>query len=417
MSKFIIHGGNRLKGSVKIDSAKNAILPIIASTLLTEKEIILKDIPQIVDVLKMLEIIKSLGGKVRFLDDNTVSICNENIKTYEISNILTSDIRSSIFMLGPLLARCKKAKIAYPGGCNIGSRPIDLHLQGLKELGAEITEEYGYINCDGINMHSNIIHLDFPSVGATENLLMASVLTEGETIIYNCAKEPEIEDLANFINVMGGKVYGAGTSEIRVVGVAKLYGCEYTPIGDRIIAGTLMIACALTKGKLELLNINYKHLLSLINKMRKSGCNIDFFSGKIIMDCSNRFNSCSFDTQPYPGFPTDLQPQMSVLLSVANGTSVITENLFETRFKHFSELTKMGADVVCKDRIAIIKGVPNLYGAEVDSYDLRGGASMVLAGLVAKGQTVVNGVKYIDRGYYKFENVLSGLGAIIERKE
>lgn len=415
MEKFFIAGGKKLEGSVVVDTAKNAILPIIAATLLTEEEVILHNVPKIVDVYKMLDIITSMGGCVKWLDEKTLSIKNDNITNLKISGEKTSDIRSSIFILGPMLSKFRKACVAYPGGCDIGSRPIDLHLFGLRELNVKIVEEYGFINCDGRDMSPRLIHLDFPSVGATENLMMAAVLLKGETILHNCAKEPEIVDLANFINEMGGQIYGAGDSVIRVVGVKTLKGTEYTPIGDRIVAGTLMIATALTKGRIELANINYEFVLSLINKLRKTGCNIEFFSDRIILDSKSRPNCCSFDTQPYPGFPTDLQPQLSVLLSIARGTSIVTENLFETRFKHFSELTKMGAKIISRDRTAIVKGVPRLYGASVNAYDLRGGAALVLAGLCAKGITEVNNVSYIDRGYSNFEQTLNSLGADIKR--
>lgn len=414
MAKLIINGGKKLEGMLEIDSSKNAILPIIASTLLTEEKVILKKVPNISDVDKMLEILKSLGGEV-LREKDVVIIDNSNIKNLEIPASLTSAIRSSIFILGPMLAMYKKAKVAYPGGCDIGSRPIGLHLFGLRELGAKVTEEYGYIDCDGCSMKPKLIHLDFPSVGATENLMMASVFLTGETILNNVAKEPEIVDLANFINKMGGRIEGAGTSTIRIFGVKRLKGVEYTPIGDRIIAGTYMIAGAITMGRVKLLNTNFEHVLSLINKLRKSGCNVDFFGGRIVVENFTRPKSCSFETLAYPGFPTDLQPQLSILSAIAKGTSIITENLFETRFRHLSELAKMGARVEYRAQTAIIKGVPSLFGAEVESFDLRGGASMVLAGLVAKGKTVVNNTEYIDRGYSSIEGQLQQLGADILR--
>ena len=414
MEKYIINGGKRLEGKVKVDSSKNAILPIIAGSVLTDKGVTIKNVPEISDVEKMLNIIVSLGGKVK-KSDGIVFIDNSGIDNFTLTNELTKDIRASIFILGAMLSKYKKISVSYPGGCDIGRRPIDLHLAGLKTLGVKIEEENGFINCNGENMHSGQIYLDFPSVGATENLIMASVLLEGETIIYNCAKEPEIVDLANFINALGGKVYGAGTSEIRIVGVKRLNGAEFTPIGDRIVAGSLMIATTLTRGKIELDNINPTHLLALIDKLRKSGCKIDFFSDKILLESKSRPKSISFDTATYPGFPTDLQPQMSVLLSVSKGVGVITENLFETRFKHLSEMSKMGAKVITRGKIAIIEGVKSLHGADVTAFDLRGGASMVLAGLTAIGTTSIENIKYIDRGYAKFENTLLNIGADIKR--
>lgn len=414
MEKFIISGGKKLNGEVVVNSAKNAILPIIAGSLLTQRQVVLNKVPKIADVYKMLEIIKSLGGKVTTFGESVV-IDNNNINNFKITYELTKDIRSSIFILGAMLSKYKKVSIAYPGGCDIGSRPIDLHLAGLIELGVKVTEENGFINCNGEDMKPSHIYLDFPSVGATENLIMASVLLCGETIISNCAKEPEIVDLANFLNALGAKVFGAGTSEIKITGVKVLHGAEYTPIGDRIVAGTLLIATALTGGKIELQNANPQHLLSLINKLRKSGCKIDFCSDKILLESRCRPTSCSFETATYPGFPTDLQPQMSVLLAVAKGMSIVTENLFETRFRHLSELAKMGAKVLIKDRVAIIEGVKFLHGAKVEAYDLRGGASLVLAGLVACGTTEVENIKYIDRGYVSLETTLSRLGADIKR--
>ena len=418
MKRFEIIGGKKLCGRVCVDASKNAILPLIAATLLTTDEVVLENIPQISDVFKMFDILKAMGGKVSYdLDTGIAVIKNDSIQNYEIPQGLASEIRSSIFMLGPLLSMYKKARVSYPGGCDIGSRPIDLHLFGLRELNVSIAEEYGFINCDGANMKPKFIHLDFPSVGATENLMMASVFLDGETIIHNCAKEPEIVDLQNFLVSMGARVDGAGTSKIRVIGVKKLHGTRYAPMPDRIIAGTYMIACAITSGKIELTNANFEHVYSLINKLRKSGCNIDWKSGKIFIESVGRPSSCSFDTQPYPGFPTDLQPQLTSLQAVSRGTSIITENLFETRFKHIPELLKMGAKIIAKDRNAIVKGVRTLYGAEVVSYDLRGGAGLVLAGLKAKGKTIVQNVEYIDRGYAHLEDRLNELGAEAVRKE
>ena len=414
MERLVISGGCQLNGEIEIGSSKNAILPIIAATILTKGKVVLHKVPNISDVKKMLAIIESLGGLVQWSESDII-IDNSNIDNFEISSDLTSGIRSSIFILGPLIAMYKKAKVAYPGGCDIGSRPIGIHLSGLRELNVKIVEEYGFIDCEGFSMKPKFIHLDFPSVGATENLIMASVLHHGETILNNVAKEPEVVDLINFINKMGGKIEGAGTSTLRIVGVKRLNGIDYTPIGDRIIAGTYMIASAITRGKVELSNIKYEYVLSLIDKLKKSGCNIEFFGGKILVESFARPKSCSFDTGVYPGFPTDLQPQLSVLTTVAKGTSMITENLFETRFRHFSELAKMGAMVECRGRTAIVRGVKELYGTEVDSFDLRGGASMVLAGLIAKGRTVVNNIEYIDRGYSSIEGQLQSLGADIIR--
>lgn len=414
MSKFIINGGKKLSGEIEIEAAKNAILPIIAGSLLTSEKIVLNNIPQISDVDKMLEIIIGMGGKAT-RQGKTVIIDNSTISKYEIPKELASEIRSSIFMLGPLVAKFKKARVAYPGGCDIGARPIDLHLSGLRSLGVSVFEEHGYIDCEGESLHSAFIHLDFPSVGATENIMMAATLIEGETIILNPAKEPEIEDLQRFLVSMGACISGAGTGRIVIKGVKSLRGTEFTPMPDRIVTGTYMIMSAITGSKITLKNSSIDEVLLLADKLQKSGCNIDSFGGKIIVDSKSRPVSCSFETQPYPGFPTDLQPQMLALQTVSRGISIVTENLFETRYKHIPELIKMGAQIKVKDRNAIIHGVDHLNGAEVTAWDLRAGAGLVLAGLSAKGETVVNNVEFIERGYENMEQKLSLLGADIKR--
>ena len=415
MDQFVVYGGTKLCGSIEVDTAKNAVLPIIAGSILTDKEVVINNLPNIIDVQKMIEIIKQMGANVKVYNKSVV--INGTLSSVEIPSLLAKDIRSSIFMLGPLLAKYKKAKVTYPGGCDIGSRPIDLHLSGLRALGVKITEDFGYIECDAENMRSGVVHLDFPSVGATENIMMSAVFLEGETIIINVAKEPEIVDLANFINKMGGKIRGAGTSTIIVEGVKELNGCEYTPIPDRIVTGTYLIAAAMTRGKVRLTNANYQDVYALLNKLRNAGVNIDYDNSNIWIEMNKRPIACSsIETQPYPGFPTDLQAQMLALQTVSDGISVITENLFETRFKHVPELMKMGAKITLKDRMAIVRGVTKLYGNEVISSDLRGGASLVLAGLIAEGKTVVSNANFIDRGYEKFEEKLNMLGANIVRK-
>ena len=416
MEKFRIIGEKRLYGRIKVDASKNSILPIVSASLLTDKEVIIEKIPEIADVFKMFEILRNLGSEVVYDGElKKVSIKNNNINSFEIPERLASELRSSFFMLGPMLSRFKKARVAYPGGCDIGSRPIDLHLFGLRELGVKISEDFGFITCDGASMKPSVIHLDFPSVGATENLMMASVLVKGETIILNPAKEPEIIDLQNFINQMGGDISGAGSNKIVINGVKKLHGTTFSPIPDRIVAGTYMIATALTRGRVEIEDVNAEHVFSLINKLKKSGCNIEFNNGIIIVESSKRLHGISFETQPYPGFPTDLQPQLSVLSAVGRGVSVVTENLFETRFRHLQEMMRMGAKVTFRDRMALIRGVPKLHGASVIAHDLRGGAALTLAGLVAHGVTTVENVNFIDRGYVRLEKQLNSLGAEIER--
>ena len=414
MDSFVICGGKQLKGEIVVDTAKNAVLPIIAATILTKEEIVLNNLPNIIDVDKMIEILKTMGASVK--REGRSAIFKAELKKLEIPTDLAKEIRSSIFMLGPLLARYSKARVAYPGGCDIGSRPIDLHLSALRDLGVRIEEDYGFINCDAENMRAGVVHLDFPSVGATENIMMSAVFLKGRTIILNAAKEPEIVDLANFINMIGGKIKGAGTSTITIDGVKKLNSGIYTPMADRIIAGTYLIAGAMTKGDIKLSNINYQDVYALINKLKNAGCLIDYGENYIKLKSFERPISCSsIETQPFPGFPTDLQAQMLAMQSVSNGISVVTENLFETRFKHVPELVKMGAKITLKDRMAIIRGVPKLYGAEVVAHDLRGGAGLILAGFVAKGETKVLNAKYVDRGYEKIEEKYRELGGEIYR--
>ena len=414
-NKLIINGKQKLEGKIKVDKAKNALLPIIAATILCEDDIVLKNVPKLTDIKKMNEIIVALGGKINWTD-NSLTLNTSTINNYEIPPKLASEIRSSIFMLGPILAKHKYARVVYPGGCDIGSRPIDLHLSGLKDLNVKILEEHGFRYCDGKNMRNGLVHLDYPSVGATENIMMASVFLRGETTIFNAAKEPEIVDLQNFINSMGGKITGAGSSTIKIKGVKKLHGTTYTPISDRIVAGTYLIATAMTGGKVLLEDCNFEHIYSLITKLRNSGCKIDYDSDKILIEAKYKPLSCpSVETQPYPGFPTDLQAQFLALQTISEGISVITENMFETRFKHVPELLKMGAKITTRDRMAIVRG-GKLFGANVVAHDLRGGAALILAGLAAKGQTTISGIQYVDRGYEQIEIKLASLGADIKRE-
>lgn len=416
MEKYIIHGGKKLRGEVEIKSAKNSVLALLAAALLSEKEIILKKTPNITDVGNMLAIIGGLGTKCRFSGDNLILDSSAAAGT-EIPAERAKEIRSSIFLLGPMVSRFKKAVVPYPGGCNIGKRPIDLHLSGLRALGVKIEETGGYIICDGSAMKGGNVYFDYPSVGATENVMMAAVLTKGTTEIHNVAKEPEIVDLQNFINALGGRVSGAGTCHITVEGVKTLGGAEYLPIPDRIVAGTYLLTCLTAGGELAM-KTNPDHIDSLISKFSDNACVIDRFSDKIIVKADSRLKSIgSIETEPYPGFPTDLQAQIMALLTVSEGTGVITENLFETRFKHIDEMRKMGADITADGRAATVRGVKKLHGAEVSSFDLRGGAAMVIAGLAAEGKTVVNGVRHIDRGYEDFEGVLTSLGAEIIRQK
>lgn len=412
MEKYVINGGNRLSGKIRIESAKNSVLPIIAGSILTNEQVVIKNCPKIQDVYSMLEILSYLGSKWCF-DENNLMISNASINSYDIPKKLASPLRSSIFLLGALLCRFKKAKIYQPGGCNIGKRPIDLHISALEQLGVK-TEFFGeQLICSAKDIKGNNIYLKFPSVGATENIILCSVLGKGKTQIFNPAREPEIVDLMNFLNSMGAKIYGAGTSTILIDGVDKLSGTEHTPISDRVECGTFMLATAISGGEVELSNCNSKNISLLINKLCNNTCKISINNDIIYIKSGEKRKGFSFITNPYPHFPTDLQAQTMSLLSVSEGVSTITENVFENRFSHAKELVKMGADISVKGKTAIIKGVKRLRGEKVVATDLRGGASLVLAGLNAEGQTTVENICYIERGYCDFDLKLRSLGADI----
>lgn len=417
MSKYIIRGGEQIRGDIKIKGAKNSVLTLLAACILAEGKVTLHDCPRITDVDTMIAILRKLGCKI-YRQNDDITVDSDGISSDKIPGNLASELRSSIFLLGSLLSRLKKAKVAYPGGCEIGLRPIDIHLAGLRELGVRIVEKHGYIDCDSTKAHSSDIMLDLPSVGATENLVMTCVFLDGISIIRNCAKEPEIVDLQNFLNAMGAKVSGAGTGVITVEGVKRLHGTEYTPIPDRIVAGTYLIGAAMCGGNLTLLNVNPEHLSSLIAKLPKSSCKITCARDKINIICNERCESIpKVETTYYPGFPTDLQSQILTLQTVSKGTSVIVENIFETRFKTVPQLVKMGADVTVNGRTAVVRGVERLTGAEVSATDLRGGASLVLAGMSAQGETVIDNVYHIDRGYEDLSLILPVLGVKIKRTD
>ncbi len=414
MKKYIINGGNMLFGEVEIETSKNSLLPILSATILTDEQCIIHKVPDFLDIKNMLNILKHTGLKIIHNDD-TVIIDGANANTCELSIELSSPLRSSIYAMGAFLGRFRKAKICYPGGCDIGLRPIDLHLRGLKDLGAKIIEQHGNIYCDGSNMKGGKVFLDFPSVGATVNIMLASVLIEGTTTIYNCAKEPEIVDLQKFLNAMGAKIRGAGSSTITIKGVKKLHKVDWTPIGDRIVAGTYMIACAMCGGKITIKNAIYEHNQYLINLLMRAGCNIVLKNSNLIVECSKRTKCIQkVETMPYPAFPTDLQPQLMALECVSSGNSIIVENLYETRFKHVPELLKMGANIIVKNQTAFISGVEKLYGAEVKASDLRAGAGLILAGLCAQGYTTINSIEHILRGYENIDKKLTQLGADIK---
>ena len=415
MEKMIINGGCRLYGAVEIQRAKNAVLPLLAASVMTEETVRIREVPCISDAENMLRILQELGCGVE-RDGRDALIDPSNAASHEIPAVMTRELRSSIFMLGSVLTRFHRAKIAYPGGCDIGLRPIDLHLSGLKKLGVEIAEEGGYIHCSVDKIRGAEIVLDFPSVGATENIMLASVKAEGQTILRNAAKEPEIVDLQNFLNRMGAKVRGAGTADIVIEGVERLRGASYTPMGDRIEAGTYLIATAVCGGEIETKGVFGENLASLLHKLRENGCKIHTKNDTIILKSEGRLSSVDLvETSPFPGFPTDLQAQYATLACVTKGTTLVVENLFETRFKYASELRRMGADITVRGKTAVIRGVDSLHGASVTAGDLRGGAALVLAGLAADGQTEVLDLSHIDRGYGEFERKLRLLGARVRR--
>ena len=417
MARLIIKGGAKLEGELSVHGAKNVALPVFAAALLTEEPVVIHNWPAISDVYNMLSILEHIGAHVAYEKDKLV-IDTRRAMRWEMPDKLAKEIRSSIFMIGPILARFRMARFTYPGGCEIGSRPIDLHLKGLKSLGVNVTEAGGHIMCEGRRLKGGDVHLDYPSVGATENLMMAAALAPGNTVIRNAAREPEIVELQLIINKMGGNVRGAGTSNINIEGVERLRGVEYTCIPDRIVAGTMMAAAVMTRGRITLKNVVPEHLFAITAKLREAGADIDVMDDSIIVAGRGRPREMHLiETGPYPGFPTDMQAQMCSAASIANGTSIIVESVFDNRFKHVGELRRMGANIVIKNNVAIIKGVPQLHGADVSAMDLRGGAALVLAGLCAQGRTVVEQAQIIDRGYETLGPALCQLGADIEREE
>lgn len=414
MDKYIIVGGQPLQGKVKISGAKNAALALIAASLLAEGETVLDNVPRIADVMVLLEILEYLGVTVKWRGENTVSIVVPDNINHVTPYHLDKKLRASNLLLGPLLARKKAAQISLPGGCNIGSRPMDLHLKGLQALGAYIELEKGYIKARG-RLTGNRVYLDFPSVGATENIMMAAIGAEGLTVMENVAKEPEIVDLANFLNAMGAKIRGAGTDVIKIEGGTRLQGTRYSVIPDRIEAGTMMMAAAITGGNVVVQNVISRHLQPVIAKLQETGVQVMEQEEEIQVIGGGELLATDVKTLPYPGFPTDLQSPMMALLTLAKGTSVIVENVYENRLQTAEELKRMGADIKVEGQMAVICGVEKLYGAEVNACDLRSGAALVLAGLAAQGQTKVGGLHLIDRGYEKLEEKLAGLGARIKR--
>ena len=413
--KLIISGGNRLQGTVRIDGAKNSALSIMAATLLTKDVCILRNIPRLTDVDIMADVIRKLGVKVEWKEDNNLYIDSNNFNNYEAPYELVKMMRASILVMGPLLARLKRAKISLPGGCAIGARPVDYHLKGFEALGAQVEVEKGYIEAKVNTLKGDEIYLDFPSLGATENIMMAACLAEGVTKIVNSAKDPEVVELGHLLNKMGAKVKGLGTDLIKIEGVKELHGIDYAIIPDRIEAGTYMIAAAITGGDVLIEKTDPLLLKPLIVKLEKAGVQIKLKKNLIKVIGPDRVKAVDIKTLPFPGFPTDMQPQFMALSCVAKGTSVITETVFENRFVHTGDLIRMGADIKVEGHSTIIKGVKKLSAAPVMASDLRGGAALVLAGLVAEGTTELSRIYHLDRGYVKLEEKLNSLGADIKR--
>lgn len=417
MDKFIIEGGNPLLGEITVQGAKNAVLPILAATILADSECVIHNAPKLRDVNKTDLVLKRLGCSVR-REGNTVFVKPTENCGCRICEDLMREMRSSIVFLGAIISRCRTAIVSMPGGCPIGLRPIDLHLKGLRQLGVEITEEHGYIYCSAPTLKGADIHLDFPSVGATENIMLAAVYAEGETYISNAAREPEIVDLANFLNNMGAKIYGAGTGLIRIQGVKEqLKGTEYTVIPDRIVAATYLAAAAATDGEIFLNNVEPRHMGAMLHILEEMGARLKVTQDTIHLKSKGKLRGLHMlRTLPYPGFPTDIQSPFMALACMADGTSVFTETIFENRFRHVDELVRMGADIKVEGRSAIVRGGLPLYGANVVARELRGGAALIIAALCAEGKSEITGVEFIDRGYEEIEKYISSCGGIIKRE-
>lgn len=415
MNKLVIDGGIPLKGEIQVQGAKNAVLPILAASLVADGKCVIHNCPWLRDVEKTKQILERLGCRVTF-DRGTVTVDTSTLTGCKIDERLMREMRSSIIFLGAILTAYGKAVVGMPGGCPIGLRPIDLHLKALRKMGAEITEEHGYLRCEGGKIKGCDIHLDFPSVGATENIMLAAVKADGTTVITNAAREPEIADLANFLNSMGAKVSGAGSSVVSIEGVKKLSGSEYTIMPDRIAAQTYLIAAMITGGEIHLTGADASHMQAGLSVLREMGGKIRQDGNSVTLKSSGKIKNIHIlKTMPYPGFPTDIQSPFMALSCVADGTSVFVENIFENRFRHVDELVRMGADIKVEGRSAVVRGVKKLSGANVEAHELRGGAALVLAALAAEGRSVVRGTDFIDRGYENIEGYLSMCGASIRR--
>ena len=415
MDQYVIKGGNPLVGEVEIGGAKNAALAILAAAIMTDETVTIDNLPNVRDINVMLQAIEGIGARVERVDVHTVKINGSFIKDINVDYEYIKKIRASYYLLGALLGKYNSAKVALPGGCAIGSRPIDLHLKGFRALGAEVDILHGQIAAQAKELKGTHIYLDKVSVGATINIMMAAAMAKGKTIIENSAKEPHVVDVANFLNRMGANIRGAGTDVIRIEGVSKRHKTEYSIIPDQIEAGTFMFAAAATRGDVTVKNVIPKHLEATTAKLLEVGCEVEEFDDAVRVVASKPLRHTQVTTLPYPGFPTDMQPQMGVVLGIAEGTSTITESIFENRFKYVDELTKMGANIKVESNIAIISGVERYTGARVSAPDLRAGAALVIAGLAADGITIVDDIYYIERGYEDFEGKLKELGAMIEK--
>lgn len=417
MEQYIIKGGKPLQGEVSIGGAKNAALGILAAAIMTDETVTIDNLPDVRDINVLLQAMEGIGAKIERVNRHTVKINGSNISSVSIDYEFIRKIRASYYLLGALLGKYNKAQVALPGGCNIGSRPIDQHIKGFKALGAEVKIEQGMIDASAEKLTANHIYLDVVSVGATINIMMAACMAEGKSIIENAAKEPHIVDVANFLNSMGANIKGAGTDVIRIKGVPSLHGSEYSIIPDQIEAGTFMVAAAATKGDVLIKNVIPKHLEAISAKLIEIGATVEEYDDAVRVIGTKRLGSTHVKTLPYPGFPTDMQPQIATLLALSEGTSIVTESIFENRFKYVDELARMGAQMVVEGNTAIITGVEGFTGAAVSAPDLRAGAALVIAGLVGEGITTVDQIHYIQRGYERFEEKLKALGAVMERAD
>lgn len=420
MEQYVIKGGRPLEGEVTIAGAKNAALGILAAAVMTDQEVTIENVPNVRDTRVLLQAIQGIGARVRYIDEHTVAICGGTINPNTdlcVDDEYIRKIRASYYLLGALLGKYNHSQVALPGGCDIGARPIDLHIKGFEALGAHVDIANGMISVEADELIGSHIYMDVISVGATINVMMAAVMANGKTTIENAAKEPHIVDVANFLNSMGANIKGAGTDVIRIRGVKSLHGTTYSIIPDQIEAGTFMVAAAATRGNVLIKNVIPKHLEAITSKLTDIGATVIEYDDSVRVMCNKRLKATNIKTLPYPGFPTDMQPQMAVLLGIAEGTSTVTESIFENRFKYVDELTRMGADIKVESNIAIISGVKRYTGARVNAPDLRAGAALVIAGLAAEGITVVDDIYYIQRGYEALEEKLTKIGAKIARVE